>query len=73
MIGEGNIPSIHCKMSLRGPKCMRKVDGLSLILIDFYVQCSHHVSIAQTLLQFSENITLFVVCHIYIGVISKET
>jgi hypothetical protein len=37
MIDEGNIPPIHCKMNLRGPKSMRKVDYLSLILIDFYV------------------------------------
>jgi hypothetical protein len=37
MIDEGDIPSIHCKMSLRGPKSMRKVDDLSLIFIDYYV------------------------------------
>jgi hypothetical protein len=29
MIMEGDIPSIQCKMSFRGPKCVRKVDGLS--------------------------------------------
>jgi hypothetical protein len=34
---EGDIPSIQCKMNLRGPKSKRKVDGLSLIFIDFYV------------------------------------
>jgi hypothetical protein len=28
MTDEGDVPSIQCKMSLRGPKCMRKVDGL---------------------------------------------
>jgi hypothetical protein len=37
MIDEGDIPSIQCKMSLKGPKSMRKVDGLGLIFIDFYV------------------------------------
>jgi hypothetical protein len=37
MIDMGDIPSIQRKMSLRGPKSMRKVDGLSLVFIDFYV------------------------------------
>jgi hypothetical protein len=37
MTDKGDIPSIQCKMSLKGPKSMRKVDGLSLIFIDFYV------------------------------------
>jgi hypothetical protein len=36
-IDEGNILSIQCTISLRGPKSMRKVDGLSHIFIDFYV------------------------------------
>jgi hypothetical protein len=46
MIDEGDIPSIHCKMVLRGPKSMRKVYGLSLIFIDFHVQRSLHFSVA---------------------------
>jgi hypothetical protein len=33
MIDEGALPS----MSLRGPKPVRKVDGLSLVFIDFFV------------------------------------
>jgi hypothetical protein len=37
MIEKGDIPSIQCKRSLREPKSMRKVGGLSLIFIDFYV------------------------------------
>jgi hypothetical protein len=37
MIGEGHIPAIHCKMCLKGHKSMRKVDGLSLIFIDYFV------------------------------------
>jgi hypothetical protein len=37
MTDEGDIPSIQCKMSLRGPKSMIKVDDLGLNLIDFYV------------------------------------
>jgi hypothetical protein len=32
-----DIPSIQCKMSHKDPKSMSKVDGLSLIVIDFYV------------------------------------
>jgi hypothetical protein len=37
MIDKWDIPSIQCKMRLRGPKYMRKVEGLNLIFIDFYV------------------------------------
>jgi hypothetical protein len=37
MIDEEGIPSIQCKMKLKGPKSVRKVDSLSLIFIDFYV------------------------------------
>jgi hypothetical protein len=32
MIDEGDIPSIKCKMRLRGPKSLRKVDGLGRYL-----------------------------------------
>jgi hypothetical protein len=35
MIDKGVIPSIQCNKSFSGPKSMRKVDGLSLISIDF--------------------------------------
>jgi hypothetical protein len=31
MIDKGDIPSIQCKMSLGGPKSMRKVDGPSYL------------------------------------------
>jgi hypothetical protein len=34
---EGDIASIQCKMSIRGSKSVRKVDGLILIFVDFYV------------------------------------
>jgi hypothetical protein len=37
MIDEGDILSNQCKMNLRGPKSMSKVDGLNFIFIDFYV------------------------------------
>jgi hypothetical protein len=74
MIDEGDIPSIHCKMSLRGPNCMRKVDGLSLIFIGFYVPVlTPRLNNTETLFQLSENRTLFAVCPIYTGVIGKDT
>jgi hypothetical protein len=41
-----DIPSIQCKMRLRGPKSVRNVDGLSLHSLIFMFQRSHHVSIA---------------------------
>jgi hypothetical protein len=70
MSDEGNIHFIQCKMSRKGPKSMRKVDGLSFILIDFYVPAlTPRLSIIETLLQLSEN----TVCSIYTGVASKET
>jgi hypothetical protein len=34
---DENIASTQCNMSFGGPTTMRKVDGLSLILSDFYV------------------------------------
>jgi hypothetical protein len=44
--------SIQCKISLRGPKSMRKVDGLNLIFIVFYVPAlASHLNSIQTLLQ----------------------
>jgi hypothetical protein len=74
MVDKGDIPSIQCKMSLRRPKSLRKVDGLSLIFLNFYVPvfipC---LNSTETSLQLSENITLFVVYRIYTGVISIET
>jgi hypothetical protein len=73
MIDEGDILSIQCKMSLRGPKSVRKVDGLSLLFSDLYlpalIPCLNSAKIS---LQLSQNITIFAVCHIYIGVFSKE-
>jgi hypothetical protein len=37
MIYERDTPSIQCKLSLSGAKSMRKVDGVSLVFMDFYV------------------------------------
>jgi hypothetical protein len=73
MIHDGVIPSVQCQMSLRRPKSMREVDGLNLILIDFYVSAfTPHLNSTETSLQLSESITLFAFCRIYTGVISKE-
>jgi hypothetical protein len=45
---------------------MRKVDGLTLIFIDFYVPAlTPSLNSTETSLQLSGNITLFTVCHIY--------
>jgi hypothetical protein len=61
-------------MSLRRPKSIRKVNGLSLIFIDFYIQALiPRLNNTETSLQLSENITPFAVCRIYTDVISKET
>jgi hypothetical protein len=74
MIDEGDIPSIQCKMSLMGPKYMRKVDGVSLIVIDFYVPVlTPRLNSTEPSLQLSENIILFAVCRMCAGIISKET
>jgi hypothetical protein len=53
---------------------MRKVDGLSLISIDSYVPAlTPRLNSTKTSLQISENITRIAVCHIYTGVITKQT
>jgi hypothetical protein len=53
---------------------MRKMDGLSLIFIDFCVpEHAPRLNNTEPSLQLSENITLFAVCGIYTGVVSKET
>jgi hypothetical protein len=65
MTDVGDILSIQCKMSLRGPKSMSKVDDLSLIFIDLYVpMLTSRLNSTETSLQISENITLLAVCHI---------
>jgi hypothetical protein len=68
------IPFVQSKMSLRGPKTMRKVDDLSLIFFYFYVPAlTPFPNSTDASLRLSENITLFAVCRIYTGVISKRT
>jgi hypothetical protein len=67
VVQEGDIPSIQCKMSLRGPKSMTKVDGMSLTFIDFYVPAlAPRLNSTEISLQLSENITIFAVCRLYI-------
>jgi hypothetical protein len=74
MTDEGDIPYIQCKMNLKRPKSIRKEDGLSLIFIDFYVTAlKPHLNSTEISLKLSKNIILFAVCHIYTGVINKET
>jgi hypothetical protein len=46
MIHEEDVPSVQCKMRLRGPKSMRKVDNLRLTFIDFYAPALIPLSIA---------------------------
>jgi hypothetical protein len=74
MIDEGDIPSIQFVMTLKGSKSRRKIDGLSLIFIDYYVPAlTPRLSSTETSLQLSANITLFAALRIYTGVISKDT
>jgi hypothetical protein len=45
---------------------MRKADGLSFILIDFYVPAlTQRLNCIETSLQLSENMALFAVCRVY--------
>jgi hypothetical protein len=73
MIDEGDVLFVQCKMSLWGPKSMRKVDGLSLIFFDFYVPVlTPSLNNIETLLQLPENIT-FAVCCIYTAKRLRQT
>jgi hypothetical protein len=73
MFDKRDIPSIQCKMRLKGLKSMRKVDGLNLIFIEFYVPAlTPCLNSTECSLQLYENITFFAVCRIYTGTISKE-
>jgi hypothetical protein len=60
-------------MSLSGPKSMRKGDGSSPISTDFHVSALTPGFNYTWDLAAAENITLYAVCCIYTGVISKET
>jgi hypothetical protein len=73
IIEDGDMPFIQCKMSVKEPKSMSKVDGLSLVFIDFYVPAlTPRLNSTETSLQLSENITIFAFCRIYTDVISKK-
>jgi hypothetical protein len=59
MIGEGDIQFIQGEMSFRGPKSMRKVDGLSFVFIDFYVEAlTPLLNISETSLHHSLELNL---------------
>jgi hypothetical protein len=75
VIDKGANSSIHCKMRLRGPKSMRKVDGLSPVFINFYVPAltPRHNNAETSLHLVSENITIFASYCIYAGFIMKQT
>jgi hypothetical protein len=74
IIDGKDILAIQYKMSLRGPKSVRKVDSLNLIFIDFYVTAhTPHLNTSEISLQLSENTTLLAVYRIYTNVINKET
>jgi hypothetical protein len=47
MIDKGDILSIQCKMSLRGPKIIRKVDGLSLNSTETSLQLSNLIRLIE--------------------------
>jgi hypothetical protein len=60
MIGKGDVPSIHLKISSKGLKFMKKVDGLRLLFINIYDQAfTSRLNSTDTSLQISENITPF--------------
>jgi hypothetical protein len=61
MIDEEDVLSVQCKMNLRRPKSIRKVDGHGLIFIEFYVPAlTPCLNSIKTSLQLSENVTFFV-------------
>jgi hypothetical protein len=63
---KGIFRPFNIKVSCRWPKSMRKVDGLSLVLIDFYVLALMPcLNTSETLLQLSENNLLCGLLHIY--------
>jgi hypothetical protein len=74
MIEEGDIPSIQCKISLRRPKSMRKVNFVTLVFIFFYISAlTPRLNRTDSLLQLSENINIFAVCRICTGATKEET
>jgi hypothetical protein len=73
MIGEGDISSIQCKMSIRGPKSMSKVDDPSLIFTDFYVLVSlRSVTYIQVSSAERPRHQMFAAYHIYIYIYTVQ-
>jgi hypothetical protein len=63
----------QCQDESQGAKCAMKVDILNHIFIDFYIPAlTPYFNNTEASPQHSENITFFVICHIYTGVNSKE-
>jgi hypothetical protein len=74
VIEKGDIVSIQCAVSLRGPTSVRKVDGRSLVLIDLHFPAlTPPLNSSETSLQLSDNITLLAVCRRYTDVVIKKT
>jgi hypothetical protein len=72
IIYKENVPSFHCKMSFGRSTPAGEVDGLSLILVNFYVTTlTPRLYCSDAALELPENITLFEVCCIYINVSSS--
>jgi hypothetical protein len=64
MTHEGDVPYVQCKMSLRAPKSVRKVNdqSLSFTIPAFKPRLNRN----ETSLQLSENKIFFAVCRMYI-------
>jgi hypothetical protein len=66
VIDKGDIPSSQRKMSLRGPKSMRKVDGMSLIFIDFIPSFTPRLNSTKTSLQLRVRVRLTLLLAVYL-------
>jgi hypothetical protein len=74
MIEDGVILFIRYKMRLRALKFVRKVEDLSLIVVDIFVPAlTALLNNIEISVQLSGGITVFAVCRIYTRVIRKET
>jgi hypothetical protein len=75
MIDERDNQNINYKLNIWGLKSVRKVDGLSLIFIDFYdPTLTPSLNRNETSLQLSENISSlrFVAYAMYMDIMSNE-
>jgi len=77
MIYIWDVSSFECKLSIDLSTSMkereRERDGLSLVFIDSYISVlTSRLCCSEAPLQLSEDITVFAICCILTGVISKE-